>query len=260
MANKKQILHARSKEDGIIFYSQKFPALCYEGYLDEKGNVQTRMQPTMVSEMEDYCGTLFKNKNRNKKFYQKMRLVVLALALVTVFITNKVSIAMGLTYFAFFFMQDLIELFDFAFRLKKGDLQSTGRFHSAEHMAISAYEEFQRVPTLDEIKTSTRYRKTCGSRVIISKVFFGIFFTAIISSCAYLSMPVYFLLSGILLLAIIIEGKTRLLRWFQVFVTNTPTDKELEVALASIQLYEEMEEHMPDGFMPFGMIVVEIHG
>lgn len=258
MTNKKQILHARSKEDGIVFYSQKIPILCYEGYLDEEGNVQTRIQPTLVSEFEDYCGTLSKNKVRNRKFYQMMKLAVWILATISVFLTNNFSIAIGLMYFSILFMRDLIELLDFIFRLKKGDLQSTGRFHSAEHMTISAYEKLQRIPTLEEIKASTRYKKSCGSRIIISKVFFGLAFSVIVCTCAYISVPMYFLLAGVLLLLGIIEKKTRFLRWLQFLVTNTPTDKELELALETIKFYDEMEETVPDEDMP--SIVVEIFG
>lgn len=37
MDSKKTILEARSKRNGIVFYSNKNPFICYEVYINEKG-------------------------------------------------------------------------------------------------------------------------------------------------------------------------------------------------------------------------------
>ena len=41
MEEKKEIFRARSKENGIVIYSNKNPLLCYEAYIDEKGEIHT---------------------------------------------------------------------------------------------------------------------------------------------------------------------------------------------------------------------------
>ena len=53
MDSKKTILEARSKRNGIVFYSNKNPFICYEVYINEKGEIQKEQIPRGLSEIKD---------------------------------------------------------------------------------------------------------------------------------------------------------------------------------------------------------------
>lgn len=260
MEEKKKISCARSKENGIVFYSNKIPALCYEAYLDDNGEIQTRLLPSMLSEWKDYCGMFITvSDERRKSFITYLKGILLVLAILSIIVTKNFSIALGLIYFSLLAVKDIVDFGIVAFEIKRGNLKSTGIFHSAEHMVIAAYRRYQRVPTMEEVKKSSRFDKECGSRIIIDPIMFLILLTIIMGSCAYIPFFVYFALAAMLIVFIIMEKKHNFLRVFQFLVTNKPTDNELEVALAGIKMFEEMEEQLPNMGMPMGMVIMEFH-
>lgn len=260
MEDKKTILYARSKENGVVFYSNKVPALCYEAYLDEKGDIRARPQPGRLCELRDYCGMLIADKKeRQKNLIKYLKIALWVLAILSIVITKKVTIAFGLVYFSLLAVKELVELGTLVFEVKFGDLKSTGRFHSAEHMTIAAYEKYQRIPTMEEVKAASRFDKKCGSRLIIDQVVFWILLTMIICSCAFIPVLLYFGLAAILMVLTIAEREYNFLRVLQLLLTNKPTDKELEVALAGIELFENLETQMPEDSIMMGMVIMEFH-
>ncbi len=260
MEEKKKISCARSKENGIVFYSNKVPVLCYEAYLDKKGEIQTRLLPSKISEWKDYCGMFITVSDEHRKnFIKCLKGILLVFAILSIIATKNFSIALGLVYFSFLAVEDVVDFGIAAFEIKRGSLKSTGRFHSAEHMAIAAYKKYQRVPTMEEVKKSSRLDKECGSRIIIDPIMLLILLVMIMCSCAYISLFAYFALAAIFIVFVIIEKRYNFFRVFQVLVTNKPTDKELEVALAGIKMFEEMETQLPDIGMPMGMVIMEFH-
>ena len=115
-------------------------------------------------------------------------------------------------------------------------------FHSAEHMAINAYEKLQRVPTLEEIKNFSRFSRYCGSRFIFSRI---CSFLMLCFSIAFLSMKynlLYLISIGIIIVFLIASTKYGLLNFLQIFVTNKPSDKELTVAIEGLKRFEIMED------------------
>lgn len=259
MEDKKKILHARSKEDGIVFYSNKVPVMCYEATLDDEGEIYVRPQPRSWWEEEDYCGMFVPDiRGLQKKLSKYLKIALFILAILSIVITKNVIIAFGLTYFSLLAAEELVELGILAYEIKFGSLKQTGRFHSAEHMAIAAYTKHQRIPTMEEIKEASHFDKECHGKIIIRQVVFVLLLTLIICFYAYLPLFVYFGLIGILLILAVIERKYNFLRVFQVLLTNKPTDKELEVALAGIELFDKLEAKIPEEDIPIGMIIVEI--
>ncbi len=259
MKEKKQVLHARSKENGIIFYSNKSPQLCYEAYIDENGEVQARPQPSRYREEKDCYGMLMplRSKNeRNQIFAFKM--VLLFFALISTVFINNVSITLAIFYFTIFAASDVVKFTNMVQQIKFGKFKATGRFHSAEHMVTKAYEKYKRVPTMLEIKKMSRFERYCGSRKDISKIVHFTLSALIIASYGYVSDYVYFGSAIILMVFSILEINFNLLRFLQIFVTNTPTEEELNVALAGIELFEELETHIPDHFRPEGIVFVEV--
>lgn len=261
MSKKKEILHARSKENGIVFYSNKFPDLCYEAYIDEKGEIQTEPKPSIYMELEDYLGMLVprRNKDREKKETFYLRITLVLLGVLFGIIIKNISVSIAFLYVAIFVAEDFVKFANIVHQTKFGNYKASGKFHSAEHMATKAYEKYGRIPTMLELKKMSRFDKYCGSRKYILKIVYYTLAAVIIAFCNYLPNYVYFGTLAVLMLFLILDMKFNLSRVLQLLVTNKPTDKELEVAIEGLRLFEVFETQLPgDDFCPAGMIFVEI--
>lgn len=260
MDDKKQVHQARSREDGIVFISNKIPALCYEAYINQNGEVETRIQPTIVSNIKDMG--VFINSKSNAKIKRKVELyckiAILFLAIASVIISKRVSIAVGLLYFSIIALKDVIDFTEAAWGLKAGKYKSTGRFHSAEHMVLNAYEKKQGIPTLEEIKSASRFDKACSSRKYINKILIFGLLCVVMSLSGLVKIYVYLSLFAVLIIFSKFQQKYNLCKFLQILVTNKPTDKELKVALAGIEFFDKMESELPDIGCPIGGIIMAI--
>ena len=93
MEEKKEIFRARSKENGIVIYSNKNPLLCYEAYIDEKGEIHTSPIISVMSELKDFSGTLIATDvKRQIKFTSYLRIALCILSILSIVITQKICI------------------------------------------------------------------------------------------------------------------------------------------------------------------------
>ena len=182
MEEKKEIFRARSKENGIVIYSNKNPLLCYEAYIDEKGEIHTSPIISVMSELKDFSGTLIATDvKRQIKLTSYLRIALCILSILSIVITQKITIAIGMMYFAICASREVVNLVTFIYDVKIGSRQALGRFHAAEHQALIAYKRYQRIPTMEEVRKETRFDQDCGSRLIIDKVM-GFLLLSILSS------------------------------------------------------------------------------
>ncbi len=222
MKTKKIIKEAVSKPDGIIFYSNNYPLVGVMSFQDKSGKVQTKK----VIRIEQ--------SNRITLREKQIKLLLEVMLIVIGAITN-IGCFMASIYFVLFVSTHLTIVL-------KND-KATGKYHAAEHKAIAAYEKYQRVPNLEEVRTFSRFSPKCGSRFILNGLAKRICFT--------IDIYVIFqnIIMGIFLLLIIemimyIAKKTGCYKYLQIFVTSKPTDKELEVAIAGLQQFEVMEQEL----------------
>lgn len=131
-----------------------------------------------------------------------------------------------------FYVYRLIRfVFTLAQKLKTEKYQLRCKYHSAEHMAVNAMNKLHRVPNLEEIKKFSRFCVWCGTSLNRLKDI----------SCLWVSLCIFFshniftlILGGFLILLLYLLGA---LNFFQLLTTLPPTDKELGVAIASLQLW-----------------------
>lgn len=112
------------------------------------------------------------------------------------------------------------------------------KFHSAEHMAINAINDLQRVPTLEELKGYSRFSNNCGSNQVLC-VFV---FLVVILICTYLFNMVQSIV--VLWLTVDILAIFRRLGWLnfcQYFSTKEPTERELNLAIEGLKFWYECE-------------------
>lgn len=112
----------------------------------------------------------------------------------------------------------------------------SSKFHSAEHKSINAYNSLNRPPTLEEVRFYSRFCKNCSTNTI---TYFQLTCT-ILFACTWIN-PFNLYLLIILLVLVFVLFKLNLLCWGQVFTTLKPTEKELEVAIKGIELWEKYE-------------------
>lgn len=132
-------------------------------------------------------------------------------------------------------------LFSLIYQMKVSkSLESMGRYHAAEHKAINAYKKLGRAPkNIKELDKFSRFCKNCGVKYnflsAIPEVLFSI--TLVFLQDVPKSLLMTAIISSILIW-LICSGK---LRFLQVFITEKPGEKELEVALHGIRTVEEFE-------------------
>lgn len=263
MSEKNKIINARSKENGIVFYSNKIPLLCYEAYYDENGEIQTKVQTSMLQDIKDRYGML-PSVQKIKKLKEQIifsRVVLLLIAIFLGIAVKKISIVLALMYYSICININNALFFSLVREIKFGKYKSTGRFHSAEHMVINAYERYGRVPTMTELKRESRFSNNCGSREKIMKIVYIICIGIIFASYNFIPLHIYILEIDTFLLFVILDKKYNLLRFFQALVTNKPTEKELKLSLAGIELYDKLDlefQDFPDLCIPSGFIVIEV--
>lgn len=262
MDEKRKTIHARSKENGVVFYSNKFPDLCYEAYTAEDGAVQTEFYPSIVSRMDttSYGGMLLpKDLDKGEKHLLLIKVLISIVGILSIILSHNISIAFALIYFWILVLKDAVTLTAISWQIKHGNLKTAGRYHAAEHQVINAYEKFKRIPTMDEVKNTSMFSKQCPSRSMISKITYFTLLSIVIALSAFVSTYVYIILFGLLILSIVLENKLNHFRFLQMLLMNKPTEAELKVALEGLKFFEHMEENMPEECVPMGMIIIEAY-
>ena len=259
MDSKKTILEARSKRNGIVFYSNKNPFICYEVYIKEKGEIQKEQIPRGLSEIKDEDLSEAKYSEKMKVTEKRIKIAMAILGIISIFLTRKITIAFGLMYFAMIALKDLIYFTESSYQMKCGRMQDLARFHSAEHMVSNAYTKVQRIPTIEEIKKSSRFDRYCSSRIYINKILIFGMLSIVICLSGFVPVHIYIMLAAALLIFTVIQQKYNIFRFLQIFCTQKPTDKELKVAQEGIKFFEEMEEQTPSFFGGGGILLCFRH-
>lgn len=241
MTDLKYNLHARSKRNGIVFYSKTLDKLGLEAYYDENGKIQTRNIHTSANDFDDFLEMLYCEKKISNKIIYVINVFIFLLGAI-LFILLKNYGFFGAAILFVTFSEKIFNFINFSISVKSKNSEdySLGKFHSAEHMVCKAYEKLKRIPTLDEAKKYSRFHKRCGSKITISNFFFIIALT-----CCF---PFLFLSAKYLILLVIValifyaNNNFNILRVLQILITNKATEKELLLAIEGIKAFEIMEE------------------
>lgn len=234
----KRVESARSQSDGIIFYSNQIPLLGIRSMVTEDG--QFFAGPTCTL-FEDIFGFLGGDKLRRYVIDDKNVMRLNALLVLLAFMTSDIWIIFGTVYFVIFAGKHTYQLISFVFAMKLGDARGVGRFHSAEHMVINAYNSLKRIPSIEEISSYSRYSDACGSRKLIRQ---ALIYTVISLEIMTIGrMSVYIYIAALVLTSVLIQliERNKWYRYFQVLVTNKPTQTELMVAYNGIVAFDKME-------------------
>ena len=234
--NNNVIMHARSKETGIVFYSNYYPKVGIEAY-KEKGNIYTRI---IYTSLDEYI-FIYKDKSgkQRKIVITIMDLIIILIAIISRSIPN----ILATTYFIVNCSTDFVNFIYMSYYMKSSKKKDFARYHAAEHKACSAYDKYRRLPTMDEIKKESRFSKYCGSIEVSKNIIFSVGYC--LSTYLLLSREKYVLFCIAMLIISIVSITFK--KYMQIFVTSPPRDDDIELAREGISAFIELENKIKNG-------------
>lgn len=234
----KFIREVRSKKNGIIFYSNQLPEIGVLTFIDDSGKIQSKTIPVHLDELSERLESL----SSGRYYSTRNRVLVFDVILILICLFSMdFHFVLASIYFSILVSFKLFTFIDISYQMKSnnGKDRSLARFHAAEHMAINAYEKYQRIPTFEEIKRSSRFSKSCGSMKHLKQI----------AICSLISLSVAFLADWnsiayfiSLVLIVVLSYFDGWIRFLQIFITSKPSDKEIEVAIEGLKNFEELED------------------
>ena len=234
---------ASSMDNGIIFYSNRHKGYRCVATIDEEGKITAKW----VTRKE-----YWKSKSKKEIINMVLEFLRYQLRLAPFIVLFYFVLDWSFKYrpylmtrikFSGYIFFTIMSLFTRTLKslIKENNNEQTWlRFHSAEHMSINAYQKLNRPPTIDEVKSFSRYSKDCGTNVATYCLLFflGCFL------CTFIPYTHWKLIIGILIIlsiSLFVLIELNLLNFMQAFTTASPTDCELEVAVVGIQVWYENE-------------------
>lgn len=133
----------------------------------------------------------------------------------------------------------LLFIFFFAYvYARKKKSPNISKYTAAVNQVVNAYEKLNRIPSLEEAKSYSMYDtdSLVNTNMQIIIIYIILYFTVQLSTLATFEVCTFSLIFVTWL-----ARKLGLLNFMQKFTTDTPTDKELEVALACLKVWYENE-------------------
>lgn len=238
MRTKLKIDHAHSMDNGIRFYSKRHKDYFAISTVDELGNIKTEW--TTMKKYE-------KEKNKHDKIVDVKKIYIFILfvlpfatilSILVVWTINKNPIlGIRILFMGYTFM--ILSVFVITTFIERKKEKNAYKFHSAEHMVLNAYRKLKKVPSLEEIREYSRFSNSCGTNVTTQMAMsFTLMFL-----CTFISNPLYRLIGMLFAnIIVIILLQCGFLNFLQKYTTITPTDKELSVAIAGMNVWLENEK------------------
>lgn len=239
---KTKIREARSIKNGIIFCSSSIPLIMVKSTINEKGEIRTRVIDQITEREEE-----LKEQEGNKRKNMLIKAYLTDLIILTIMILLKVDTRLftGMVTFSIvgthYLCPVLYNIYNIKYKYK-----SLGRFHSAEHMVINAYNKLDRIPSLQELKKSSRFSNNCGSNKTNSIIIMFAFISFAGPFLIKMGVIKYLIIMMLIPIIIAVLSSAGAINILQVFVTNKPTDIELRVALEGLEKYEDLESQIKD--------------
>ncbi len=239
-----KIKKARSRKDGIVFYSSSIPLIMVKSTINEKGEIRTRVIDE-ITEREEQIKEQRNSERKRKNMLIKAYLTEMIILSIMIFLQVDTRLYSGIVIFSIvgthYLCPVLYNIYNIKYKCK-----SLGRFHSAEHMVINAYTNLGRIPTWEELKKSSRFSNHCGSNKaneLIITVTFLSFAGPFLIKMGVVKYLIIMMLISMIIAVLSYVGAINIL---QVFVTNKPTDIELRVALEGLKKYDDLERQIQD--------------
>jgi len=243
----KIINKASSNQNGIFFYSNTNPSIGVKSFFDENNNIQTQIVDATKVEFENF---LESKRNESNSFFKKHLLCIFNVTLIfsgliLTIVTHNFFMLFSAIYFCCLSSRELIDVLLSAIEMRKKNDKNycIAEFHSAEHMAINAYEKLQRIPSLAEVKKFSRFSDKCGSRKDFNIIVYPFTVCVIWIITQYVTSPwFFFAIWSNYFLLLFLNSKFHILKFLQVIFTKPPSDEQLMLAIEGLRQFEILEE------------------
>lgn len=236
---------AASYPNGIAIRSRSCPDLSVKVFQDWQGNTRRALLPS--------CQTQLYSINPFEDFYyevaKKLTIILDIILVLALLFMKQFGYAILAVSFSLLLSIPLsIFLTEIYILQHTEEGRKNARFHAAEHKMVNAYRKYQKVPTIEQIKKASRYTTLCGSLEIIIPLFsqVGLYILLILSnelfSNLYLKLG-SMLISGGIAFLLYHYGET-LFQFFEIFLTKTPSNEELEISLEAIKGFVLLEQFL----------------
>lgn len=239
MRKKLEVKKAEAMKNGIVIYSNRHRGYGAISTVDEFGSIKTKW--TKV--------------RRYKKENNKSEIVYTLISLILISIAGGIFFNVIDEWVRDYILEMRVKLISFAcislctfmtysYILRK-KYKNLFKFHAAEHMVLNAYVELQRVPSIDEIRKYPRFCNDCGTNATcgISMCSILMFFCTFIPNQMYMYIAMLFV--GVIVFILWQRG---FLNFLQKYTTIPPTDEELLVAIAGMEVWLENEKKKKEKF------------
>ncbi|MBQ8298691.1 MAG: DUF1385 domain-containing protein [Clostridia bacterium] len=245
MANNKHVQEAESNRDGIIFHSNTVQGMGVKTYFNEQNEICSITAPIQFLRGIEQS----KIKKTFKFSETKLQILLSGLIIILGILSASIHEFFISLFFTFFALPNLLSFFRvwYMYKRKSSPFYKVSQFHSAEHMVISAYAKLQRIPTLEEVKNSSRISKHCGSNSMFLKLIYGVTLCIIYALFGGSNTLAYPIGLAILLLFCFLCTKYQVHRGLQYLILSTPTDEQLQLSIEAIKNFESMEEKVENG-------------
>ena len=235
----RKIDRARSFGNGIVFYSRIIP---FMGARSEKipstGEIETS---PVFTPFEEFTEAFNRDDMRIVNF---IRFLLSGLYFALGICLLDGGIITSALFFTFLVSKKLVFLLyqSFCMHTKNGSKRSLGRFHAAEHMAVNAFNDLGRVPTLSEIKKYSKLTEHCGSMLMINDVVLNLNLCLVGLLYTRFGFFIGLGLSIATTLLLVYARCKNAFLFIQNIVLGTATDTELQVAIDGLKYLNTLEE------------------
>lgn len=238
MRTKLKIDHAHSMDNGIRFYSKRYKGYVAISTVDELGNINTEW--TTMKKHKNGKNKI--NKIADTKKFFMFILCVLPVATIFAILlewTMSKDHMLGMRFLLIGYSFMLLYSLVITTSIERKKEKNAYKFHSAEHMVLNAYRKLKRVPSIEEICEYSRFSNSCGTNATTQMIMnFTLMFL-----CTFIHNPLYMVI-GMLAVNVIVLVLLQcgFLNFLQNFTTIPPTQKELAVAIAGMNVWLENEK------------------
>ena len=231
---------AESIDNGLCFYSKCNKEYVAFASIDEEGMITSKwMQKNLYQKLLEYDTEIpITLRNSLIAFVLVALFILVVCKFVYPFVCAHYILSLRIILLVIPFILVSSFLFDHIHCSNDEKEKRSRRFHSAEHMAINAFQKLQRVPSLEEVKQFSRFHSSCGT----NQVLFISLYSVLIFICTFIPDSAYpgllFIIASIL---ISILFRCGFLNFLQTYTTLPPTDTELMVAIAGLTTWYENE-------------------
>lgn len=163
-----------------------------------------------------------------------------------VFVIKIPQIISPVFYFIAFCWFDIFWVFSFSHKKKiiNSPEYKTAKFHGALHKVLNFYNQYQKVPTVSEVKNCSIISKHCGSNPIFSKAVMFATLTILYGFSYFINTAVFFM--PITVLLGLVSSRFGWFMFMQKLIILEPDEQEISTVLEALNCYESFKYFRSD--------------